>query len=101
MTCGSDRSGRASSGVLRTESSAQTASPNTMPKTTHLWRTESSMMRSTIALLPMSGVRVDRLLLRSRRPMVVAARAPGGSEPAFRIEQEHAGCHDLFALGET
>jgi hypothetical protein len=36
MTCGSEMSGSASSGVLRAESAANSASISTAPKTTHL-----------------------------------------------------------------
>src|SRR5215207_11657012 len=106
MTCGSERSGSASSGVCRAESAAQTARMMTAPNTSHLWRTDSSMMRSTMPLLPMTGVRLCRGLLRlsrvsCRSAMAVRSGTAGRAEPALRIQQEHAGGDDPLTFLEA
>src|SRR5215471_13620711 len=82
MTCGSDRSGIASSFIFLIDTSDATRAKPTPSRTSRRLRAQNSMIFSTMALplLP-RGLPLDR-----------------GPQTAFRVAQEVPGGHHRFAL---
>lgn len=96
ITCGSDRSGSASSGVLRIESAAHSANISVTPRTTQRCVADHSMMRSimSVQMLPVligpAGVALRRAGLSAVAGSAPQARSQLSSRSERRPRPPHA-----------
>src|SRR6266851_6168967 len=98
MTCGSERSGTASSLACRMLQSAAALAKATPSRTRRRFRAQNSMTRVTMRAPVLAAVPLARL--RPRRRLRSAARntLDGGPQPTLRIDEEVGGGHDCLAV---
>src|SRR5512138_2293287 len=114
MTCGSERSGMASTFTVRIAQTDASTRARTPTRTTARLRALSSMIRAIIRPSPSraAGARehagavlvlVAAAVLRLRRLVVGRGAEPadGGAQAALGVEEEVGGGHDPLALGDA
>src|SRR5262245_30812205 len=96
ITCGSERSGRASTGTLRTASAAATNTAADSTITIPRWEAHHSIKRAIMAASVLVPGRH-----RARSGGIRAQPGDRGLEPALGVDQERGARHHRVALGEA